>query len=69
VAYRPSTRGTSHGGAAGSLWTAWTLAGSQPDLYAHQYEEFKVELRPSLGAVLTFEKLVPTLYATVMVIE
>jgi flagellin FlaB len=44
-------------------------AGSRPDLYAHPYEEFRVELRPSQGAVLTIEKLVPAVYSTVMVIE
>jgi archaellin len=44
-------------------------AGSRPDLYAYQYEEFRVELRPNWGAVLTVEKPVPAVYATVMVIE
>jgi len=45
------------------------VAGSRPHLYAHPYEEFRVELRPSVGAVLTVEKPVPAVYATVMVIE
>ena len=45
------------------------LAGSRPDLYAHPYEEFRVELRPSQGAVLTIEKPVPAVYSTVMVID
>jgi len=44
-------------------------AGNKPDLYAHPYEEFRVEMRPSQGAVLVVEKLVPPVYSTVMVIE
>ena len=44
-------------------------AGSRPDLYTHPYEEFRVELRPSQGAVLVVEKPVPAVYSTVMTIE
>ncbi len=44
-------------------------AGNRPNLYAHPYEEFRVELRPSLGAVLTIEKPVPAVYSTIMVID
>jgi archaellin len=42
---------------------------NRPNLYAHTYEEFRVELRPSQGAVLTIDKLVPAVYSTVIVIE
>jgi archaellin len=44
-------------------------AGNRPDLYAHPYEEFRIELRPSQGAVLTIEKLVPAVHSIVMVID
>ena len=44
-------------------------AGNRPDLYAHPYEKFRVELRPSQGAVMVIEKPVPAVYSTIMVIE
>jgi len=44
-------------------------AGNRPDLYAHPYEEFRIELRPSAGAVLTVERQIPAVHSTVMVIE
>jgi archaellin len=37
--------------------------------YAHPYEEFRVELRPSAGAVLTIERQIPAVYSAVMTIE
>jgi archaellin len=44
-------------------------AGNRPNLYAHPYEEFRVEMRPAQGAVLIIEKPVPAVYSAVMVIE
>jgi len=38
-------------------------------VYTHPYEEFRIELRPSAGAVLSIERQVPAVYSTVMVIE
>ena len=43
--------------------------GSRPDLYAHPYEKFRIELRPSAGAVLAIERQIPAVYSTVMTIE
>jgi len=37
--------------------------------YAHPYEEFRIELRPSAGAVLTIERQIPAVYSAVMTIE
>ena len=43
---------------------------ADPDgIYAHPYEEFRVELRPSAGSVLSIERQVPAIYSTVMVID
>ena len=42
---------------------------TRPDVYAHPYEEFRIELRPSAGAVLTIERQVPTVYSAVMTID
>jgi len=42
---------------------------TKPDVYAHPYEEFRIELRPSAGAVLTIERQIPAVYSTVMTIE
>ena len=42
---------------------------SQDDVYAHPYEEFRIELRPSAGAVLTIERQLPAVYSTIMVLE
>ena len=39
------------------------------DVYTHPYEEFRVELRPSAGAVLSIERQIPAVYSTVMVID
>ncbi len=39
------------------------------DAYTHPYEEFRIELRPSTGAVLSIERQLPAVYSTVMVIE
>ncbi len=44
-------------------------AGNRPNLYAHPYEEFRIELRPSAGAVLTVERQVPAVHSAVMAIE
>jgi len=43
--------------------------GSMDDVYAHPYEEFRIELRPATGAVLAIERQLPAVYSTVMVIE
>ena len=42
---------------------------AQDDLYTHPYEEFRIELRPSAGAVLSIERQIPAVYSAVMVIE
>ena len=42
---------------------------SQDDVYAHPYEEFRIELRPSTGAVLSIEKQLPAVYSTIMVLD
>ncbi len=42
---------------------------SQDDVYTHPYEEFRIELRPSAGAVLTLERQIPAVYSTIMVLE
>ena len=39
------------------------------EAYAHPYEEFRIELRPSAGAVLSIERQLPPVYSAVMVIE
>jgi len=44
-------------------------AANWSDLYAHPYEEFRIELRPSAGSVLTVERQIPAVYSTVMTIE
>ncbi len=33
--------------------------GSQPDVYVHPYEEIRIEVKPSGGAVLTVERTLP----------
>jgi len=41
-----------------------------PDgIYVHPYEELRIELRPSTGAVLAIEKHIPAVYSTIMVID
>jgi len=42
---------------------------SQDQVYAHPYEEFRIELRPSAGAVLTIERQLPAVYSSIMVLE
>lgn len=42
---------------------------NQTDVYAHPYEEFRVEMRPSMGAVLAIEKQIPAIYTSVITIE
>lgn len=43
---------------------------ADPDgIYAHPYEEFRVELRPSAGSVLSIERQIPAVYSVVMVID
>jgi len=42
---------------------------TQDNLYTHPYEEFRIELRPSAGAVLSIERQLPAVYSAVMVIE
>ncbi|MFH2110787.1 MAG: hypothetical protein ABIJ47_05935, partial [Candidatus Bathyarchaeota archaeon] len=39
------------------------------DVYTRPYEEFRIELRPSTGAVLAIERQIPAVYTTVMVID
>ncbi|MCW4049623.1 MAG: hypothetical protein NWE89_07785 [Candidatus Bathyarchaeota archaeon] len=39
------------------------------DVLVHPYEEFRIELRPSAGAVLTIERQVPAVYSTIMTLE
>ena len=41
----------------------------QRDVYAHPYEEFRVELRPSAGSVLAIERQIPAVYSIIMVID
>jgi archaellin len=45
------------------------VLGSQDDVYAHPYEEFRVELRPSVGAVLAIERQIPAVYSTILTLE
>lgn len=40
---------------------------SQPDVYAHPYEEMRIEVRPSEGAVLTIERTLPQIAHSVQV--
>ncbi len=39
------------------------------DLYSHPYETFRVELRPSEGAVLTINREIPAVYVAVMTLD
>jgi flagellin FlaB len=53
-------------------FTAINAANMDPtgaDVYAHPYEEFRIELRPSMGAVLTIERQLPAVYTTIMTID
>jgi len=38
-------------------------------MYPHPYEEFRIELRPATGAVLSIDRQLPAVYSTIMVIE
>ncbi|MCW4014447.1 MAG: hypothetical protein NWF07_15875 [Candidatus Bathyarchaeota archaeon] len=42
---------------------------SRPDLYCHPYETFRVELRPSEGAVLSINREIPAVYVAVMTLD
>jgi flagellin FlaB len=42
---------------------------AQEDVYAHPYEEFRIEIRPAAGAVLAIERQVPAVYRTIMILE
>ena len=39
------------------------------DVYAHPYEEFRIELRPATGAVLSLDRQLPAVYSTIMVLD
>jgi len=41
----------------------------QGDVYAHPYEELRIELRPAAGAVLTIERQLSGVYSTIMVFD
>ncbi len=43
--------------------------GSMDNVYSHPYEEFRVELRPSTGAVLSIDRQLPAVYTTIMVLD
>ena len=42
---------------------------NRPAMYTHPYENFRVEIRPSQGAVMTVERQLPAVYTPVMVID
>ena len=42
---------------------------SRAELYAHPYENFRIEIRPSQGAVMAIERIIPAVYSAVMTIE
>jgi flagellin FlaB len=42
---------------------------NRPLMYTHPYENFRIEIRPSQGAVMTIERQLPAVYTPVMVIE
>ena len=39
------------------------------DVFAHPYEEFRIELRPSTGAVLSLDRQLPAVYSTIMTLD
>jgi len=45
------------------------IPASRPQMYTHPYENFRIEIRPSQGAVMTIERQLPAVYTPVMVIE
>lgn len=42
---------------------------TRAELYAHSYEKFRIEIRPSQGAVMAIERIIPAVYSAVMTIE
>jgi flagellin FlaB len=42
---------------------------SLQNVYTHPYEEFRIELRPATGAVLSIERQLPAVYSTIMVLD
>ena len=42
---------------------------TQDDVYTHPYEEFRIELRPSAGSVLTLERQLPAVYSIIMSLD
>ena len=42
---------------------------NRTDLYCHPYETFRVELRPSEGAVLSINREIPAVYVAVMTLD
>ena len=42
---------------------------TQDEVYAHPYEEFRIELRPATGAVLSINRQLPAVYSTIMVLD
>ncbi len=42
---------------------------SMDDVYAHPYENIRIELRPSTGAVLSIARQIPAVYTAIMVLE
>jgi len=45
------------------------VVSDRTDLYSHPYETFRVELRPSEGAVLTINREIPAVYVAVMTLD
>lgn len=43
--------------------------GSRYNLYSHPYENFRIELRPSQGAVMAIDRQIPAVYTPVMTID
>ena len=41
----------------------------QDGVHAHPYEEFRIELRPSAGAVLSLDRQLPAVYSTIMTLD
>ena len=42
---------------------------SLQNVYTHPYEEFRIELRPATGAVLSIDRQLPAVYSTIMVLD
>ena len=47
----------------------YLTSSSQDDVYAHPYEDFRIEIRPSAGAVLAIARQLPAVFSTIMTIE